>query len=253
MAITDVFAGKRTLADREALARAIVSLWNVVSTSFREDERSVEGAQFLQRHAGLSAELAALTAGQLPDLGLQRRLAVALVPVVDERTRDLHARIDDLDATIRTRDRDLQIQQLAGSWMTDEMGRSRAMLMQALQGREAVIPANGPDGTGPLLSQLLALVLNIAAPPPPPVASQGRRSETGQQEVIKPTTREAEPVGERAIIAQVLREVLDGTAQAPRLARALEDQQLARRLADLFHEHQSYKAILKRLGILPNA
>ena len=250
MAITDVFAGKRTLADREALGRAIVQLWTTISHGFREDERSVEGAQFLEHTAGLATELTALPAGQLPDLSLQRRLLEALVPVAGERTRDLHARIDDLDATIRTRDRDLQIQQLAGSWMTDEMSRSRGVLMQALQGREVVVPAHGPDGTGPLLSELLALVLNIAAPPPPPVASLGRRTENREAEAVKPKEPAAHPVGERAIIAQVLREVLDGTAQAPRLARALEDQELARRLADLFHEHQSYQAILQRLGIL---
>ena len=125
------------------------------------------------------------------------------------------------------------------------------MLIQALQGRETVAPAAGPDGAGPLLSELLSQVLNIAAPPPKPVASQGRRSETMAAATAATTEPAPAPVGERAIIAQVLREVLDGTAQAPRLARALEDQQLARRLADLFHEHHSYQTILRRLGILP--
>ncbi len=250
MAITDVFTGKRTTADREGLARALVAMWTAMADGFREDEKSVEGAIFAERTAAVRADLAALPAGQLPDLALQRRMAEALAPSVAERAKDLHARIDDLDATIRTRDRDLQIQQLAGSWMTDEMARCRGMLMQALQGRETIVPANGPDGAGPLLTDLLSLVLNIAAPPPKPVASQGRRSETAETQA-KPKEPATQPVGERAIIAQVLREVLDGTAQAPRLARALEDQELARRLADLFHEHQSYKAILKRLGILP--
>lgn len=250
MAITDVFTGKRTTADREGLARALVAAWTAMAAGFREDEQSVEGAIFSERTAAVRAELAALPDGQLPDLALQRRMAEALAVAVADRAKDLHARIDDLDATIRTRDRDLQVQQLAGSWMTDEMARCRAMLMQALQGREAIVPANGPDGAGPLLTELLALVLNIAAPPPKPVASQGRRSETAEALAVKPKEPAAHPVGERAVIAQVLREVLDGTAQAPRLARALEDQELARRLADLFHEHQSYKSILKRLGIL---
>ena len=248
MAITDVFTGKRTAADREGLARALVAMWTAMANGFREDEKTVEGAIFAEHTAAVRNELAALPDGQLPDLALQRRMAEALTAAVADRARDLHARIDDLDATIRTRDRDLQIQQLAGSWMTDEMARCRSMLMQALQGREAIVPANGPDGAGPLLTELLSLVLNIAAPPPQPVASQGRRNETA--ETIKPKEPATQPVGERAIIAQVLREVLDGTAQAPRLARALEDQQLARQLAELFHEHQSYKAILKRLGIL---
>lgn len=250
MAITDVFTGKRTTADREGLAKALVAMWQAMADGFRGDEQSVEGAMFAERTAAVRAELAALPPGTLPDLALQRRMAEALAPAIAERTADLHARIDDLDATIRTRDRDLQVQQLAGSWMTDEMARCRGMLMQALQGREAVLPASGPDGAGPLLSELLALVLNIAAPPPKPVASQGRRAETRELEAAKPKEPAAQPVGERAVIAQVLREVLDGTAQAPRLARALEDQELARRLADLFHEHRSYQAILRRLGIL---
>ena len=56
---------------------------------------------------------------------------------------------------------------------------------------------------------------------------------------------------ERAVIIRALREVLDGTAQTPRLVRALDDQVLARRLADLAAEHRSYKAILQRIGVLP--
>ncbi len=250
MAITDVFTGKRTVADREGLARALIAMWTAITDGFREDERTVEGAIFAEATAALRAELEALPEGELPDLALQRRMAEAIAPAIAERTRDLHLRIDDLDATIRTRDRDLQIQQLAGSWMTDEMARCRAMLMQALQGRETVAPAKGPDGAGPLLTNLLALVLNIAAPPPKPVASQGRRAETRELPAV-PSEPSSQPVGERAIIAQVLREVLAGTAEAPRLARALEDQQLARQLADLFHEHHQYRSILRQLGILP--
>lgn len=250
MAITDVFTGKRTIADREAVARSIIALWMTLANGFREDERSVEGTAFAARTAAIDADLPTTGEDALPDLAQQRRLLEMLVPLVAERIQELHERIDDLDATIRTRDRDLQVVQLAGSWMTDEMARCRKMLTQALQGREAVLPTGGPDGTGPLLTELLAQVLNIAAPPPQPVASQGRRTETLRRGDAAPTAPAAQPVGDRAIIVQALREVLNGTAEAPRLARALEEQELARRLADLFHEHRSYRAILRRLGIL---
>ena len=128
------------------------------------------------------------------------------------------------------------------------------MLMHQLRSRETMLPGPGPDGTAPLVSHLLATLLHVSAPPPRPEASVGRRATEPPADVPSasaPAAADNADDSERTIIRRALREVLDGTAQAPRLVRALDDQDLGRRLADLAAEHRSYRAILQRIGVLP--
>lgn len=251
MGLTDAFFRTRT-ADREAIATLTLALWKAIADGFRDDERSVEGRHFAEQTAAVRAELEAL-GDELPEPALCRRILEALGPTWSERIGDLHARIDELSATCRARDRELNTVQLASSWQSDELERCRTMLMRALRGRETVMPTSAADGTAPLVSNLLSTMLNISAPPPRPEASVGRRNAAPAVEAaperaaLKPLDPAA---GERAVIVQVLKEVLDGTAQAPRLMRALEDQELARRLADLAAEHRTYRGILQQIGVL---
>lgn len=259
MGLTDSFFRSRTSSDREAVALAVLALWRQVAAGFREDESQMEGADFADRAVGVQPEIDALPPDQAPNAALLRRMLEVLVPALQDRVSQLHGRIDELDATCRSRDRELQTLKLAGSWQTDELERCRAMLVQALQGRETVMPHNGPDGVAPLVSQLLSLVLNIQVPPPRPQASLGRRASEAAGETtvsgrLRPANAEpAAPKGEHAAIASALREVLDGTAQAPKLARALEDNDLARRIADLAAEHRTYRLILQDIGVLPKS
>ena len=250
MGLTETFF--RSRQKRDAVGLQVLELWRSVASGFRQDELSVEAAHFAENSVAVAAELAALKPGQAPDLPLMQRMLTVLAPVLGDRITDLHARIDDLADTCRARDRELTIQQLAGSWQSDELERCRAMLMQQLRSRETVMPGPGPDGAAPLVSQLLATLLDVSAPPPRPAAHGGRRA-TEVPTALPATEVAAENSddSERAVIIRALREVLDGTAQTPRLVRALDDQVLARRLADLAAEHRSYKAILQRIGVLP--
>ena len=254
MGLTDVFFRSRS-DDREALSNVVLHLWKTVANGFRDDEQTLEAQRFQERTTAVQADVLALTPGATPDPSLMRRMVEVLLPAVEERICELHERIDELDDQCRTTHRELTTQQLAGSWQTDELERCRTMLVQALRGRETVMPSAGADGTAPLVTQLLAIHLHIEAPPPRPVAALGRRAETrAVSETSSSRTLHAvksKPSSERAIIAQVLREVLDGTAQTPRLVRALEDQELAKRLADLAAEHRTYRGILQQIGVLP--
>lgn len=256
MGLTDAFfRSKSSTADREALPRLTLALWHALAASFRPDEQSVEGARFAEHTHAISESLSALTPTQLPDASLCRRMLESLAQALGDRVGDLHERIDELAATCRARDRELTTQKLAGSWQSDELERCRTMLVQQLRGRETVMPGNNADGTAPLISHLLATFLHISAPPPRPEASVGRRASatdeaSGVHERIAPAPLDP-GAGERAVIVQVLREVLDGTAQSPRLMRALEDADLAKRLADLAAEHRTYRGILQQIGVLP--
>ena len=256
MGLTDAFfRSKTSVADHEALARLTLALWRALTTGFRPDEQSVEGARFTEQTSDIDRQLSALPAAQLPDAALCRRMLEALTQALSERVGDLHERIDELAATCRARDRELTTQKLAGSWQSDELERCRTMLVQQLRGRETVMPGNNADGTAPLISHLLATFLHISAPPPRPEASVGRRASateesSGVHQRIAPAPLDP-GAGERAVIVQVLREVLDGTAQSPRLMRALEDADLAKRLADLAAEHRTYRGILQQIGVLP--
>lgn len=253
MGLTETFF--RSKSEREAVPRLILALWQTLAAGFRADEQSVEAARFAEQSAEISAALGLLPADSIPDATLARRMLEALARLLDERVADLHARIDELAATCQARDRELTTQQLAGSWQSDELERCRTMLVQQLRYRETVMPGNGPDGTAPLVSHLLATLLHISAPPPRPEASMGRRDNTPTAATESPsriTPAALNPAaGERQVIVQVLREVLDGTAQSPRLMRALEDADLAKRLADLAAEHRTYRRILQQIGVLP--
>jgi len=256
MGLTDAFfRSKSSVADREAVPRLTLALWQALAAGFRPDEQSVEGARFAEHTADIAAAVAALPPFQLPDVALCRRILEALASATGDRVSDLHERIDELAATCRARDRELTTQKLAGSWQSDELERCRTMLVQQLRGRETVMPSNNADGTAPLISHLLATFLNISAPPPRPEASVGRRASAADETSGVPERVAPAPLdpaaGERAVIVQVLREVLDGTAQAPRLVRALEDADLAKRLADLAAEHRTYRGILQQIGVLP--
>ncbi len=250
MGLTETFFRSRT--EREALGHLVFDLWMAVANGFRADEQSVEAKNFAEDGAVVIAELATLKPGQPPDQPLMQRMLRVLATVHGERITNLHERLDDLSETCRARDRELTIQQLASSWQSDELERCRTMLMQQLRSRETVLPGPGPDGAAPLVSQLLATLLHVSAPPPRPEASVGRRATEPTADVpTEPATADSADDSERTIIRRALREVLDGTAQAPRLVRALDDQDLGRRLADLAAEHRSYRAILQRIGVLP--
>lgn len=155
MAITDVFLNRRSNPDSEATAQLIVELWSTLAQGFRQDEQAVEGAAYRKRTAALRAELAALPDGQGPDPAMQRRMMETLLGCVRERITALHERIDDLDGSLRERDRALRTQQLHGSWMQDEIERSRGLLLRELRAQGSDVPAGNP----PLLSHLIGATL----------------------------------------------------------------------------------------------
>ena len=74
-----------------------------------------------------------------------------------------------------------------------------------------------------------------------------------------PATEPVPPAGagsitvELAAVRRVLAEVLDGSAGVPKLTRLLDDEALAKRLAELAGEHQRFKDVLMRIGLLPRA
>jgi hypothetical protein len=146
--------------------------------------------------------------------------------------------------------RELNATQLASSWQTDELDRCRAMIADALRGRETVLPSGAAQ---PLVSELLATLLNVQRPPPPVESHQGRRRERSGTDVEESRQASAKPAtgSEYATVVAVLREVLAGNASAGRLARLIDDRELCLKLADLAGEHRTYKGLLQRIGLLP--
>lgn len=163
MALTDVFLNRRSNPDSEATAQLIVELWSTLAQGFRVDEQEVEGAAYRKRTATVRSELASLPDGQGPDPAMQRRLMETLLGCVRERISALHERIDELDGELRERDQTLRTQQLHGSWMQDEIERSRGLLLRELRQRGVAMPAGEP----PLLSHLIGATLAGSKTPVP--------------------------------------------------------------------------------------
>lgn len=242
--------------ERTVQANLILSLWQALAEGFREDERAHEQARFHSHASEVAARVAALPADRAPGAGLARAMLFILHTCVGERVADLHARIDELAATCHDRDTELNVLKLGTSWQTDELERCRMMINEALRGRDTVLPTVGADGAQPLLSELLAALLHVQRPIPPPQAYEGRRKEcrAATEASVPSPSRETPPTseqGEMAAVRRVLREVLEGTTSAPRLARLIEDKDLARQLADLASEHRHYRGLLQRIGLLP--
>lgn len=237
-------------AEREALPNLVLALWRVFADGFRADERAHEERDFRAAAAGVEAALAALPAERAPDPALCRRLIAALVAALPERLAALHERIDLLADTCRNHEKELNVLKLATSWQTDEAERCRAMIVEGLRGREAVLPMPGPDGVQPLLSDLLAALLHVRRPPPPTVAHAGRR-QAAPAAAATAADPSAPPPSEGATVARILRETLAGASSVGRLARVLEDRELAQRLADQAAENRRYRTLLVRIGLLP--
>lgn len=264
-ALTDAdLAGDKVDAkqEREVLANALLDAWTRLAESFREDEQAHEGEAFRQQVGEVIDGVAALPADHAPDGPLLRRIAVALGPAIEERVDGLHDRIDDLAGTQRAQQQELATLKLSTSWLDDEMERCRTMINQALRGRETLLPTTGPNGMKPLISDLLAKLLDVQKPLPPTKAHQGRRRGTttsegteGEHATKTAPTSESKrsPTATAAAgLAHILEEVLAGEASAGKLNRALggKDLELAKRLADLAAEHRMYRDTLKKIGLL---
>jgi hypothetical protein len=184
-----------------------------------------------------------------------------LGPALVERIQGLHERMDDLLDSHRSKDRELSTLKLSSSWLSDEMERCRSMIEQALRGREAMMPKPGPDGMKPLISDLLAVLLDVQKPTPPTQVHEGRRRDRTAADVVEPQRQQAAtqavpvtgPTDDLASLRRVLHEVLAGEASSGKLNRALggSDLDLAKRLADLAAEHRTYRLTLRRIGLLP--
>lgn len=241
-------------AEREVLHNLVLAVWQQVVASFRDDERAHEEREFRSAAAGVEPALAALPTDRAPDLSLCRRLLGVLVLEMPERLAALHERIDLLVDTCRNNDKELNVLKLASSWQTDEMERCRSMIVEGLRGRESVLPMVGPDGVQPMLSELLSALLHVKRPPPTAQAHQGRRQSrqaADPADVHSTTTPAATAASEGAVVARILRETLDGTSSVGRLARVLEDSELAQRLADQAADNRRYRTLLVRIGLLP--
>lgn len=239
-------------AEREALHNLVLALWLQVAEGFRPDEHAHEEHDFRAIAAPVEAAMAALPADRAPDAALCRRLLGVLVAALPERLAALHERIDLLADTCRNHEKELNVLKLATSWQTDESDRCRKMIVEGLRGRESVLPMPGPDGVQPLLSELLAALLHVQRPPPPTQAHAGRRQTRAGSGPGRPDPAPATAsTSEGAIVARILRETLDGSSSVGRLARVLEDRDLAQRLADQAAENRRYRTLLVRIGLLP--
>jgi len=240
--------------EREIVANLILDLWTSFAAGFRDDERSHEGERFRAIAPEAAASADRLPPDRAPDALLQRRLLAALVAAVPERVAGLHERIEDLLGTCRNRDRELNTLKLSTSWQTDELERCRTMITAALRGRETMLP---PGGVQPLISELLATLLNVQRPPPRVEVHEGRRRDKTTASDPTPAsgnhtasaTDEADD--EVAGVRRILREVVKGEASAGKLGRVIGDLELARRLADMAAENRTYRHTLKRIGLLP--
>lgn len=240
-------------SQHEVVHNLVWALWQHVVSGFRADERAHEEQDFHAAAITVAASLAALPADRAPDPALCRRLLAVLVSELPERLAALHERIDLLADTCRNHEKELNVLKLASCWQTDEAERCRAMIIEGLRGRESVLPMAGPDGVQPLLSDLLSALLHVKRPPPTTQAHQGRRQPP------PPDAGTAQPdsgpataaTSEGATVARILRETLAGTSSVGRLARVLEDRDLAQRLADQSAENRRYRTLLVRIGLLP--
>lgn len=239
--------------EREVISNLTLTLWLGVISNFRSDEESHEGQRFRSAAPGAVAGAERLPPDRAPEGILLRQLLAALAHAVPERVAALHDRIEDLLGTCRNRDRELNTLKLSTSWQTDELERCRTMINAALRGRETMMP---PGGVQPLISELLATLLNVQRPAPRVQVHEGRRRDktTGADQTPESGTRtitdEAED-GEIAGLRRILREVVKGEASAGKLGRVLGDLDLARCLADMAAENRTYRHTLKRIGLLP--
>lgn len=240
-------------AERALHANLVLRLWQAFTEGFRDDERAHEEARFREAAAAIDERLAALGPDAAPDPATARRMLWLLATALRMRVEDLHDRIDDLANACRERDGELNVLKLGSCWQTDELERCRAMIVEGLRGRETVLPMVGPDGERPPLSELLAALLDVRRPPPPAVAHEGRR-QTARDEEPAARAPDAPPPAqesEGAMVARILREALAGQASVGRLARVLEDKELAQRLVDLGAENRRQRELLVRIGLLP--
>ncbi len=233
-------------AEREVTANLVLTLWTSVADGFRADEHAHEAADFRADAATALTDLAQLPSDRAPSPALCRRLLAVLATQLPERFAALHDRVDELTDQCRTREQELTVLQLGSSWQTDELDRCRQMIADALRGREVT----RPTGTLPLVSELLAALLNVARPA---AAVQAYGGERTTRTDAPETAIEPEPTSESesSVVRRVLKQVLDGTAHAGRLARVLDDQALAERITDLADENRRYRELLLRIGLLP--
>jgi len=276
MGLGDLFRGSRRAARRAVdestacaerlgsaeeqavVANLVLALWHRLAGGFRNDESGMEQPKFQADVAAVADRVDALPADAAPDPALCRHLLFVLDQQVPARIDDLHARIDDLAAACRSRDKELNVLKLGTSWQSDELERCRSLIAEALRGRETILPMS-PDGARPLISDLLAALFNVQRPPPLVRAHETRRQTERGSEVepaVPDANEAADPQSgsatvELAAVRRILTEVLDGSAGVPKLARLIEDQVLAKRLAELAGEHQRFKDVLMRIGLLP--
>ncbi len=241
--------------EREIVANLVLQLWTSFAAGFRDDERAHEGERFRAIAPEAAASVEILPPDRAPDALLQRRLLAALANAVPERVAALHERMEDLLGTCRNRDRELNTLKLSTSWQTDELERCRTMITAALRGRETMLP---PGGVQPLISELLATLLNVQRPPPRVEVHEGRRRDKTTASDPTPasgthTIGKDEDADDSDIagVRRILREVVKGEASAGKLGRAIGDLELARRLADMAAENRTYRHTLKRIGLLP--
>jgi hypothetical protein len=248
MGLTDLF--RREPPVDPQVAAQLRAAWDAYIAAARDDERAHELAEQQQAAQPVAAALAALPPGVQP----ARADLLALLDLVlrshAERDTARSERLDALIAELRGAKRELHLNQLATAWQGDELARSRALVANALQGRLVYIPAKA-DGTPPLLSELIAALLGVAAPPPRPEAHGGQRQPGEADPPASPPLARREGESELELVRRVLAAALDGQATAAKVRRAIDDEALANRLVELVEEHRMYRAILQRVGVLP--
>ena len=239
----------------ELLARVLLEFWHQFFASFRDDEQHFEGERFRSEAADVQQQLNALGADELPPLGLCRQMIYLLSRFTATRIGNWNERFESLLADRRMVLQDLQGLQLTSAWLSDETAHCRDMITNALKQRDTMVP-NRPDGAPPTLADLVAGMLGLSAPPRPKAhVSQERRRATdptvpdaaAESSRLRSTSKDPA----KRELQDTIGSLIDGNTTLAKLNRILGDPDLAKQLYEFGAECHRNRAMLRRIGLLP--
>ena len=227
-------------------------MWQDFFATFREDEKNFEWKQFRQEAKGVQLALDDL-GDQLPDAFLCRQIIFLLKRFISERNNNRDDRFQELHHQCSSLQADLESQKMTSSWMSDEMSRSRSMILQSLQGRDTYIHQNEER----TLTELISKALGEHTPTQVPIATPGKRrrstdGESGHYRIAAELMQSdsTQDSSELALVRSALTQLLNEGITVAKLRRILEDEALARSLVELVDTYRRQRSILKRVGLL---